>query len=116
MTNRQRILWWVVIAIGFIALSHVAVKMPRKEYTPTIYRAKGQFYVAASKADMQKAVEYKVYKDSAVIALLLREGRLFHLRPGAEVYRLHSTFSGLVKIRPKGSTEELWTYREEITE
>jgi hypothetical protein len=116
MSARKRILWWVIVAFSIVVISHIAGKTTKKEYSPTIYHAKGQHYVAASKADMQKAIEYKTHKDSAAIATLFREGKLFHLRPGAEVYRLSTTFAGLVKIRPKGSTEELWTYREEIDE
>lgn len=107
-------MWWIIIAFSIVVISHIADKAPKKEYTPTIYHAKGRYYVARSKSDLQKAIKYETQKDPAVIAILFREGKLFHLRPGAEVYRLDVTFTGLVKIRPKGSTEELWTYREEI--
>ena len=109
--------WWAIILFIFIISiigNYLSKNTPKKEYTPTIYHAKGIHYVSRSKADMQKAIEYETHKDPAVIAVLFREGKLFHLRPGIEVYRLDITFTGLVKIRPKGSTEELWTYREEI--
>lgn len=109
--------WWAIIffifAISIIG-NYFSKNTPKKEYSPTIYHAKGQYYVAASKANISKAVEYEVAKDPGAIAILFREGKLFHLRPGAEIYRLDITFTCLVKIRPKGSTEELWTYREEI--
>lgn len=114
MSTKKKVLWWVIIIFVIIIISRLSKNTPKKEYAPTIYHAKGRHYVARSKAAMQKAIKYETQKDPAVIAILFREGRLFHLRPGSEVYRLDVTFTGLVKIRPKGSTEELWTYREEI--
>ena len=111
--------WWAIILFIFIITilqQYLSKNTPKKEYSPTIYHAKGAYYVAISKEIFRQAQSYKIAKDLVALNELLETGKIFYFRPGIEVYRLDVTFSGLVKIRAKGTTVELWTYREEIYE
>ena len=112
MSIKKKILWWVIIISVIVVVSHFS-KNTTKEYSPQIYHTKGDFFVSISKEDFKKAQDYKIAKDLKALKELLTTGKIFYLKPGIEVYRLNSTF-GLVKIRAKGTTIELWTYREEI--
>ena len=108
--------WWAIILYIFIITilqQYLSKNTPKKEYSPQIYRTKGDYFVAISKEVFKQAQSYKIAKDSGALNELLATGKIFYLKPGIEVYRLNSTF-GLVKIRAKGTTIEMWTYREEI--
>lgn len=110
--------WWAIMLFIFLIIitGNLLSRYSQtdKEYVPTIYRAKGDYFIAVSEEVFKNAREYKINKDTVALAKLLAEGKIFYLRPGTEVYRLDVTLTGIVKIRPKGYTEELWTYREEI--
>lgn len=112
MPIKKKILWWVIIISVIVIASHFTEKTT-KEYSPQIYHTKGDYFVAISKEDFKKAQDYKIAKDLEALKELLATGKIFYLKPGIEVYRLKSTF-GLVKIRAKGTTIEMWTYMEEI--
>ena len=109
--------WWAIVLFIFaiaVAGNYLSKNTPKKEYTPQIYHTKGGYYVAISKEVFRKAQNYKTAKDLGALNELLETGKIFYFRPGIEVYRLDVTFTGVVKIRAKGTTVELWTYREEI--
>jgi hypothetical protein len=47
---------------------------------------------------------------------LMKTKRVFPLKGGIKVYLVKGgIFSGKIKIRPAGSTVELWTFREAIS-
>ncbi|MBI2472054.1 MAG: hypothetical protein HYV59_12570 [Planctomycetes bacterium] len=109
--------WWAITIFVFIIAmigSYLSENTTNKESAPKIYHTKGEHFVAISKEIFGKAQDYKIAKDLGALDELSATGKIFYLRPGTEVYRLDVTFTGLVKIRAKGTTIELWTYREEI--
>lgn len=64
---------------------------------------------AISKEVSGKVSQYAVDKDSAAVLQLIQRGLVTMLQPGQRVYLVEtSLFSGLVKVRVKGSTDELW--------
>jgi hypothetical protein len=64
---------------------------------------------ATSKEVSQKVARYAIDKDAAAIMQLIERGSVTLLQPGQKVYLVEtSLFSGLVKVRVKGSTDELW--------
>lgn len=64
---------------------------------------------AISKEVSGKVTRYAIDKDGAAILQLIQSGLVILLQPGQRVYLVEtSLFSGLVKVRPKGSTDEVW--------
>lgn len=63
-----------------------------------------------TKDDYSRLVGFVVDKDQEAFAAMLMSGRCVPLKNGQTVY-LEDTaiFSGMVAIRPKGSTRTLWT-------
>lgn len=77
---------------------------------------KSGYFAAVTKQDFAKAVEYFVQKDEEALNKLMKTKRVFPLKGGIKVYVVKGgIFSGKVKIRPAGSTVEIWTFREAIS-
>ncbi len=88
-----------------------------KDHEPanTRYVKPGSHTACTSKSDIEQAAQFAYEKDTKAFWDLYREGRCFDLKPDDTVYLEDSTFSGLVKIRPKGSVTTVWTTREAVT-
>ena len=81
----------------------------------TLYLTKENYPASASRTYLDKFVEYSVAKDYAATQKLLDSGLVILLKPGIEVYLVETKlWSGVVKIRPKGYTQEFWTLSEAI--
>jgi len=80
------------------------------------YVTKPGYFAAVNKQDFEKAVEYFVQKDEEALNKIMKTKRVFPLKGGIKVYLVKGgIFSGKIKIRPAGSTVELWTFREAIS-
>lgn len=80
------------------------------------YVTKPGYFAAVNKQDFEKAVEYSVQKDEVALDKLMKSRRVFPLKGGIKVHLVKGgIFSGTIKIRPAGSTVELWTFREAIS-
>jgi hypothetical protein len=74
------------------------------------------YFAAVTKQDFEKAVEYFVQKDEDALNKLMKTKMVFPLKGGIKVYVVKGgVFSGKIKIRPAGSTVEIWTFREAIS-
>jgi hypothetical protein len=95
---------------GIVAIVATVVAQPiEAETTLRGYMA------STSKELLQKATQYCVQKDDAALKELMDTGLVFWLKPDVEVEVMETKlFSGLVKIRPRGSTLEVWTHIEAI--
>ena len=80
-----------------------------------LYVTKENYPASASRTYLEKFVEYSVAKDHQAAQKLLDSGLVILLKPGIEVYLVDTKFwSGMVKVRPKGYTQEFWTLSEAI--
>ena len=83
---------------------------------PTLgYTTVAGYFASPSPELLDKAVQYCVDKDEAALKKLCDTGLVILLKGGMDV-KITDTkiFSGMVKIRPKGQTLELWTQREAV--
>ena len=67
------------------------------------------YLASPSKELLEKAIKYCGQKDEAALKQLMDSGLVIFLKANVEVEIMETKiFSGLVKIRPRGSTLELW--------
>jgi hypothetical protein len=88
-----------------------------KEELPVgIYLTNPGYLAGISKEAMDNAARYQVAEDAEALALLMDSGAVVRLKPGLKVELIEThVFSGLVEIRPIGSTIQLWTNSEAIS-
>lgn len=67
-----------------------------------------------NKESMEKLVRYSIGKYYDAINQLLYIREVFEIPQGQEAYVVKREFSGKVKIRLKGNTQEIWTFTEAI--
>lgn len=80
-----------------------------------VYLTKPGYLAGISKEAMDKAASYRVAEDMEALASLIDSGVVMRLKPGLKVQLMEThVFSGLVEIRPIGSTIQLWTNLEAI--
>ena len=73
-------------------------------------------YLASPSLELlEKAFSYMTQKDEEALKKLVATGLVFPLKGGLQVEIVDTKiFSGLVKIRPRGQTIEIWTNSEAI--
>ena len=83
--------------------------------TATAATTTGDYLASPSKEILEKAISYCVAKDFEALQKLMDAKLVFMLKSGVEVEIVETkVFSGLVKIRPRGQTIELWTVIEGV--
>lgn len=102
------------IISGIIILLIASYFNSKNNTQSNIRTTKYGYYAAYNKETIQEAVRYAVQKDNEAFALLMMNGEIFKIPEGVEVHLLDQTFSGIVKIRIRGTTEEIWTIREAL--
>jgi hypothetical protein len=94
----------VVVLITVLTLAASAATAVAGEGTITTVT-----FGATSKEVSGKVTRYAIDKDGAAILQLVQRGLVILLQPGQRVYLVETAlFSGLVKVRLKGSTDEVW--------
>ena len=77
------------------------------------YVTKNGFLVALSKPLLIRGLDmYRAGDNAALNRLLMQNQSIFIIKGGVRVYVEDWSWSGYVRIRPKGHTLSLWTLRE----
>jgi hypothetical protein len=100
-----------------LALLMVVVSMliSAVAYSQTTYVTKSGYLAGVTEEALDKAIDYAVQKDDSALQQLISTGMVFPLKAGIPVHIVDTKFfSGKVKIRPRGSTVEVWTVMEAI--
>lgn len=88
---------------------------PNQRLPNGVYLTASGYLAGVSKEAMNRAASYQIAGDSEALAALIEEGTVFRLKSGMKVQLMETHFfSGLVEIRPMGSTVHLWTNAEAI--
>lgn len=80
-----------------------------KEGNGNIYITKSGYLATYEKENLEKLIRYINHNDNAAVNQLIYNGEAFELPSGQEADLMESEFSGKVKIRIKGETNEIWT-------
>lgn len=76
---------------------------------------RGSYLAAATEEMLDRAVQYTNDGDMKALQKLLDAGLVIYLRSGITVFIVQVKISnGTVKIRPEGSTDEIWTAIEAV--
>jgi hypothetical protein len=75
----------------------------------TLYVTKQNYPMASTEEDLDMFQQSLLNNDTAVFLQLRQEGRAWMSKAGVEVYVVEDEGSGKIKIRPKNSTEIIWT-------
>jgi hypothetical protein len=70
--------------------------------------------MALTKEDLDIFHQSILNDDAAVFLKLRQEGRAWLSRAGVQVYIVENEDSGKVKIKPKNTTQEIWTLQEAL--
>ena len=70
---------------------------------------RGTFIGCAAKEDYTSAFRMMTVDDWEGVARLVASGRCTRLEKGTTVYMEDSTFTGLIRVRPRGETRSWWT-------
>ena len=81
-------------------------------YAQNVYITKGKYLAAWTKEDFDLLV--KRTEDVEAVKKMATQGKVFAVKKGVVVYLEDSTWTGAVKLRPKGETYTFWTFMEEI--
>ncbi len=77
-----------------------------------LYKTKGGWPIAITTEELEHALT--LLKDKEAFLKLIEQNRTNLLKPGLVVYCDDVKFPGMVKIRPKGQTDGLWTVIEAL--
>jgi hypothetical protein len=75
----------------------------------TLYVTKQNYPMASTEKDLDIFQQSLVNNDTALFLRLRQEGRAWMSKAGVEVYVVEDEGSGKIQIRPKNSTEIIWT-------
>jgi hypothetical protein len=75
----------------------------------TLYVTRQNYPMASTEKDLDMFQQSLVNDDTAVFLKLRQEGRAWMSKAGVEVYVVENEGSGKIQIRPKNSTEIIWT-------
>ncbi|MEE9122441.1 MAG: hypothetical protein V3U56_14340 [Syntrophobacteria bacterium] len=75
----------------------------------TLYVTKQNYPMASTEEDLDMFHQSLLNNDTAVFLKLRQEGRAWMSKAGVEVYVVENESSGKIQIRPKNSTEIIWT-------
>lgn len=102
------------IIAGIIILLVASYFNSKNSTQSNIRTTKYGYYAAYDEKSLEKAIRYVTQKDNEAITKLIYQGDIFELQGAKEVHLIDQTFSGIVKIRIRGTTEEIWTIREAL--
>jgi hypothetical protein len=80
----------------------------------TVYLTKKDYPMALTKEDLDMFHQSILNDDAAVFLKLRQEGRAWLSRAGVEVYLVEKEDSGIIKIKAKNATQEIWTLQEAV--
>jgi hypothetical protein len=80
----------------------------------TVYVTKKDCPMALTKEDLEMFHQSILSDDAAVFLKLRQEGRAWLSRAGVEVYLVEKEDSGIIKIKAKNATQEIWTLQEAV--
>jgi hypothetical protein len=75
----------------------------------TLYVTKQNYPMASTEEDLDMFQQSLLNNDTAAFLKLRQEGRAWMSKAGVEVYVVEEEGSGKIQIRPKNSTEIIWT-------
>ena len=75
----------------------------------TLYVTKQNYPMASTEEDLDMFHQSLLNNNTAVFLKLRQEGRAWMSKAGVEVYVVENEGSGKIQIRPKNSTEIIWT-------
>ena len=75
----------------------------------TLYVTKQNYPMASTEEDLDMFQRSILNNDTAVFLELRQQGRAWMSKAGVEVYVVKDEGSGKIQIRPKNSTEIIWT-------
>jgi uncharacterized protein YcfL len=75
----------------------------------TLYVTRQNYPMASTEKDLDMFQQSLVNNDTALFLRLRQEGRAWMSKAGVEVYVVENEGSGKIQIRPKNSTEIIWT-------
>lgn len=101
------------IIAGIILLIIISYFNSKNSNTSNTRTTKYGYYAAYDEESLEKVVRYATQKDNEAITELLNQGNIFELQGGKEVHLTKHTF-GKVKIRYRGTTQEVWTISEAL--
>ncbi len=79
------------------------------------YKTTKDGYIAAvSEESLDKAIDLMAANDYEALQKLMDSGLVFWLKSGLRVQIVDSTWTGKIKIRPKGTLIEVWTVMEAV--
>ena len=99
----------VIICMVFMLLTNSAMAADN-----TVYVTKKDYPMALTEEDLDMFHQSIINDDAAVFLKLRQEGRAWLSRAGVQVYIVENEDSGKVKIRPKNTTQEIWTLQEAL--
>jgi hypothetical protein len=82
----------------------------------TLYVTKQNYPMASTEKDLDMFHQSLLNNNTAVFLKLRQEGRAWMSKAGVEVYVVENEGSGKIQIRPKNSTEIIWTLQDAVRE
>lgn len=117
-TKESNTKYWLMGIIGFIIFLMIIPTdfgdNNKNIGSNNIRTTKYGYYAAYNEETLKKAIRYAHQQDTEAFAQLMMYGEIFKIPEGVEVHLLDLTFNGTVKIRIRGTTEEIWTIREAL--
>lgn len=101
------------IIAGIIILLIASYFNSKNSNTSNTRITKYGYYATYDEESLEQVVRYATQKDNEAITELINQGSIFELPGGKEVYLTKHTF-GKVKIRYRGTTQEVWTISEAL--
>ena len=81
----------------------------------TLYVTKQNYPMAFTEEDLDMFQQSLLNNDTALFLRMRQEGRAWMSKAGVEVYVVKNEGSGKIQIRPKNSTEIIWTLQGAVT-
>jgi len=107
--------WYKVNVGGLIGwVKNKKYKTPTASSSPRLKITKGGYYASVSKKILERFIDFCVVKDYEAANKLVQAHLVFPLKSGLKVYVEDMTWTGLIKIRPQGSTVCVWTVVEAV--
>lgn len=105
----------VAMMIAPVAIAAVLAPQP-PAHAQKAYTTNEGYFATLTEKDLERAIRYLVENDNEALMAMVKQDRLVVLKPGLKVYLVKSAglFASKVKIRPQGTTLELWTTTEAI--
>jgi len=100
-----------ITLVGLCLFFFVFPSAPQSSYV-----TKSGYIASTSKGMIERLVEYATAGDKEGFERFVKENhpRVFTLKSGLTVHVLERTWDGLIKIRVKGMTLEVWTFAEAV--